>query len=94
MAKLGELLRRARQARGWSQTELGRRVGGHNTLALTRSAISKYENGARPITETMLGEFDHIFGEEWCRGDLADQAEEVSGHRRVHGRLVATKHLI
>ena len=38
---LGERIRKLRKARGWSQTELGEKLGG-----LSQRAISGYENGS------------------------------------------------
>ena len=37
---IGEKIKELRKARGWSQTELGERLG------IQKSAVSKYERGA------------------------------------------------
>lgn len=45
---LGDLIRSERQRIGWSQTELGRKIG------VTQSAVSCYENGNQDIPDDVI----------------------------------------
>ncbi|MBB1252093.1 helix-turn-helix domain-containing protein [Streptomyces alkaliterrae] len=50
-----EMVRKLREARGWSQEELGRRAG------YTGAAISALETLKQPPTEVMLAKLDQVF---------------------------------
>ena len=54
---MGEKIKELRKARGWSQTELGQRLG------LQKSAVSKYERGAiTKFSQEQLKEIADVFG--------------------------------
>ncbi|MFF7636669.1 Scr1 family TA system antitoxin-like transcriptional regulator [Kitasatospora sp. NPDC008050] len=53
--RFGLELRRSRRARGWSQIELGRRMGYSNTL------VSYIEGGKRPPTRNFAVKADEVF---------------------------------
>ena len=54
---MGEKIKELRKARGWSQTELGQRLG------LQKSAISKYERGIiTKFSQEQLEEIAAVFG--------------------------------
>lgn len=55
-ARFGDELRRSRRARGWSQTELGKRMGFSNTL------VSYIELGRRPPTRNFAVAADRALG--------------------------------
>lgn len=54
---MGEKIKELRKARGWSQTELGQRLG------IQKSAVSKYERGAiTKFSQEQLKEIADVFG--------------------------------
>ena len=54
---IGQKIKELRKARGWSQTELGQRLG------IQKSAVSKYERGAiTKFSQEQLKEIADVFG--------------------------------
>lgn len=54
---MGQKIKELRKARGWSQTELGQRLG------IQKSAVSKYERGAiTKFSQEQLKEIADVFG--------------------------------
>lgn len=57
MPTIGENIRRARVAMGWSQDELAQRLG-----YKSRSSINKIETGINDIPQSKVGDFVRVLG--------------------------------
>jgi transcriptional regulator with XRE-family HTH domain len=87
MARVGERLRGYREARGWSQEELSRRLG------LTRMTISRYESGERQIQADMLPAIAEALGVHPARffledGEVVTPAPRSPGAERMLRELL------
>ncbi len=81
---LARLIHTARRARGWTQDELGRRVG------VDRDVVSTWERGHRPGRHALarlvtLLDLD-LAAPQAGRGDLVQPPGETSTPKPVHGR--------
>ena len=54
---LGERIRQEREARGWSQAELARRVGGVTSQYISMLEKSKRDNPTRELLRQLAKEF-------------------------------------
>ena len=59
--RAGQRVRELRQERGWSQTDLARRLGAYG-FDLTQTTVAKLERGARPIRLNEVAALADIFG--------------------------------
>jgi len=76
---IGRRVRRSRKAQGWTQEQLGQRLGMHQT------SVAKLEAAARPIRVNELAELAVIFGvkpEDLLRPDT-DVAEVADAEQAV-----------
>lgn len=75
MQDLGQKVRRLRESREWSQSELARRSG------VTKSAISTYELGIRTPSADVVFAFAKVFGvsADYLLGIAERRAVDVEG---------------
>lgn len=78
MARVGEQLRRYREAKGWTQDELGRR------LNVTKITVSRYESGERQLQADTLPEVAEVLGIHPARFFL-DEEERILPAPRTPG---------
>ncbi len=72
-AGMGHLIRQARQAKGWTQDELGRRIG------YTKTRVSRAETGAQPIRDvTVLRRLADVLGVSPSMFGLANQSPTLA----------------
>lgn len=79
-ANVGKRTRRHREQRGWSQEELGRRLGNYG-FAMHQTTVAKLENGSRPIRLNEVQALADIFGVS--PGDLFEEDTSVQNEHEV-----------
>jgi transcriptional regulator with XRE-family HTH domain len=95
---VGRRTRQFREQRGWSQADLGQRLGAYGA-ALHQTSISKLEAGARPIRLDEVGALADLFEvrpadlfEDAVGSDRVRKAEDAYRHAHGHMHAQALQH--
>lgn len=85
MEKLGKVIRKMREARGWSQGELASRIG------VDTSQVSRYERGKQDIPSDNLREIAKLFSTSVARLFMAAEGigedDGLSTGAQIYGRI-------
>lgn len=80
---IGEQIAKLRQERGWTQAELGKKIG------TSQSAIHRVEKGLQNISLDMISKMSQVFGTQiLIVNDTDSQSYRIRGGRILHGTAV------